>query len=47
MIVASPPHCMYDYSRKIVLMLYSVCDVINSEISLSFLRKPFFYVTKM
>ena len=72
--IVSPPHFVYDFSRKIFLMLYSInrtnfiawlpllheilvnmciavvsfqsCDVINFEISLVFLTKPFFGITK-
>ena len=72
--IFSPPHFVYDFPRKIFLMLYSItwpkslvwltllyeilgnigiaivyfpgCDVINFEINLIFLIKPFFYMTK-
>ena len=74
-IPASPPHFVYEFSRKIFLMLFSinwpnfifwlpllleilanmciviicrpVCDIINFEINLGFLIKPFFYKTKL
>ena len=72
--IVSPPHFVYDFSRKMFLMLYSInrtnfiawltllheilvnmciavvsfqsCGVINLEISLVFLIKPFFCITK-
>ena len=71
---SSPPHFVYDFSRIMFLMLYSInwpnfilwiplllqilgniyirivcqpgCDVINFEINLIFLIKPFCYMTK-
>ena len=73
--ILSPPYFVYDFSRKMFLMLYStkcsdflfrlsllleilsniciaiVCflswDVINLEINLVFLIKPFLYMTKI
>ena len=72
--LVSPSHFMYDFSRKIFLMLHSInwpnfiawlpslleifgsmcvaivcfpgCEVINFEITLIFLIKPFFYLAK-
>ena len=72
--IVSPPHFLYNFSRKMFLILYSInwpnfivwlplifeilgniciaivcfldCDVINSEINLIFLIKPFFHLTR-
>ena len=72
--IVFPSHFVYDFWKKIFLMLYSInwsnfivelpfvleiltniciaivcepgCDVINLEINLVFLIKPFFYMTK-
>ena len=33
-------------NKCIVIISCPVCDVINLEINLSFLTKPFFYITK-
>ena len=72
--IVSPSHFVYEFSRKMFLMLYFInwpnfiawlpllleilvnmsiailckpgCDVINFEINLIFLFKPFFYITK-
>ena len=31
--VASPPHIVYDYSRKTFLMLYSMTSILLSEVN--------------
>ena len=40
--IVSPTHFVYDFSS----VCFSVCVVINFEINLVFLIKPFFYMTK-
>ena len=54
--VVSPPHFMYNFSRKMFLISHVIltdqifcflgCDVINFELNLIFLIKPFLYLTK-
>ena len=55
LVIVSPQHFVYDFTRKIFVVLNSIncaivckkgCDIINFEINLVFLIKPFFYITK-